>query len=178
MNSEANAQVQIPVQDKKQGQDRHQAQEPAATVRGHRETIQRQATCAPQFMDITADVREIVDRSGIQEGSVVIFSRHTTAAVKINENEPLLLQDMAYFLKRIAPREAPYRHNDFAVRTANMTEDECPNGHSHCQHLLMTTSETIPISDGELMLGRWQTLFLIELDRPRNREVIVQVQGW
>lgn len=172
MNNKANPQVQIPVQ------ENEPSQEATAVIRGHREIIQRQAVFAPQFMDITPDVREIVDRSGIREGSVVIFSRHTTAAIKINENEPLLLQDMAYFLKRIAPKEAPYRHNDFAVRTANMTEDECPNGHSHCQHLLMTTSETIPISDGELMLGRWQTLFLIELDRPRDREVIVQVQGW
>lgn len=176
MNRKLTHQMQIPVQD--QDQDRDQIQQIPAMIRGHRETIRRQASFAPEFMDITADVREIVERSGIQEGTVVIFSRHTTAAVKINENEPLLLQDMAYFLKRIAPKEAPYRHNDFAVRTANMTEDECPNGHSHCQHLLMTTSETIPVSDGELMLGQWQTLFLIELDRPRDREVIVQVQGW
>lgn len=170
--------MQVPVQDRDQDQDQTQDREMPQMIRGHRETIRRQAKMAPEFMDITADVRDIVERSGVQEGSVIIFSRHTTAAVKINENEPLLLQDMTYFLKRIAPREAPYRHNDFAVRTANMTEDECPNGHSHCQHLLMTTSETIPICSGELMLGRWQTLFLIELDRPRDREVIVQVQGW
>lgn len=160
--------MQVPVED----------QETAVMFRGHRETIHRQASCAPDFMDITDDVREIVGRSGIQEGTVVVFSRHTTAAVKINENEPLLLQDMSYFLKRIAPREAPYRHNDFAVRTANMTEDECPNGHSHCQHLLLSASETIPICDGETLLGRWQRIFLIELDRPRLRQVVIQTQGW
>jgi secondary thiamine-phosphate synthase enzyme len=59
-----------------------------------------------------------------------------------------------------------------------MTEDECPNGHAHCQHLLLGTSETIPIVDSELLLGRWQRIFLIELDRPRERQVFVQVQGW
>jgi secondary thiamine-phosphate synthase enzyme len=85
---------------------------------------------------------------------------------------------MTYFLERIAPREGDYKHNDFVIRTANMTEDECPNGHAHCQHLLLGTSETIPIAEGELLLGQWQRIFLIELDRPREREVIVQVQGW
>jgi len=144
----------------------------------HRTLIQRVATGAPEFIDITADVVSAVTASGIREGTVVVFSRHTTAAIKINENEPLLLRDMARFLEEAAPREANYRHNDFVIRTANMTEDECPNGHAHCQHLLLGASETIPVSDGKPLLGRWQSIFLIELDRPRMREVVVQVQGW
>jgi len=108
---------------------------------------------------------------------VVVYSKHTTAAIKINENEPLLMKDMERFLGRIASSEDYYHHNDFTLRTVNMTEDECPNGHAHCQHLLMSTSETIPIIDGELQLGRWQRVFLVELDRPRSREVIIQVLG-
>lgn len=147
-------------------------------VRLHRETISRTAERAPEFIDITDTVKEIVERSAIQAGTVLVFSRHTTAAIEINEDEPLLLQDMTYFLERIAPREGDYKHNDFVIRTANMTEDECPNGHAHCQHLLLRTSETIPIAEGALLLGQWQRIFLIELDRPREREVIVQVQGW
>jgi secondary thiamine-phosphate synthase enzyme len=144
----------------------------------HRVAIQRVAHTAPEFIDITDEVAAAVEASGIQDGTVTVFSRHTTAAVKINENEPLLLRDMARFLEASAPREAEYRHNDFVIRTANMTDDECPNGHSHCQHLLLGASETIPVMGGRLGLGRWQSIFLVELDRPREREVVVQVLGW
>jgi len=140
--------------------------------------IQRLTSRAPEFIDITGEVEALLEDSNIREGSVLIYSRHTTAAIKINENEPLLLKDMAHFLERVAPREADYKHNDFVIRTANMTEDECPNGHSHCQHLLLGASERIPVSEGRLLLGRWQRVFLVELDRPRKREVIVQIQGW
>ncbi len=144
----------------------------------HRVAIRRIAQTAPEFIDITDEVAAAVEASGIQDGTVTVFSRHTTAAVKINENEPLLLRDMARFLETSAPREAEYRHNDFVIRTANMTDDECPNGHSHCQHLLLGASETIPVMGGRLGLGRWQSVFLVELDRPREREVVIQVQGF
>jgi len=144
----------------------------------HRRVIEREASGAPEFIDITDEVLAAVEASEVREGSVTVFSRHTTAAVKINENEPLLLEDMARFLERAAPREADYRHNDFVIRTVNMTEDECPNGHSHCQHLLLSASETIPICEGVALLGRWQRVFLIELDRPRLRQVVIQVSGW
>ena len=132
---------------------------------------------APQFIDITERVASQVQASGVRDGLACIYSLHTTAAIKINENEPLLIEDMEQFLCRIAPLKRYYRHNDFTVRTVNMTEDECPNGHAHCQHLLLSTSETIPIIRGELQLGRWQRLFLIELDRPRSREVLISVLG-
>ncbi len=132
---------------------------------------------APQFIDITEGVERAVAESGVTEGFALIYSRHTTAAIRINEAEPLLLRDMAEFLERVAPRDCAYRHNDFSIRTANMTEDECPNGHAHCQHLLLGASEAIPILNGRLQLGRWQRVFLIELDRPRTREVLVQILG-
>lgn len=152
--------------------------EEKTTLRLYQRIMQRSTSRAPEFIDITEDVEEMLAHSGIQEGSALIYSRHTTAAIKINENEPLLLRDMANFLARVAPKEADYKHNDFVIRTANMTEDECPNGHAHCQHLLLGASERIPISAGKLLLGRWQRVFLIELDRPRLREVVVQIQGW
>jgi secondary thiamine-phosphate synthase enzyme len=110
-------------------------------------------------------------------GTATVFSRHTTAAVKINENEPLLLTDMCQRLSRIFPAEEYYRHNDWNIRTHNITPDEAPNGHSHCQHLLLATSETIPVMEGQLGLGRWQSIFLIELDRPLKRTVTVVVSG-
>ncbi len=136
-----------------------------------------ETTRAPEFIDITQQVRECVSESRVLNGLVVVFSRHTTAAIKINEHEPLLLQDMEQFLERMSPRDGEYRHNDFTVRTVNMTEDECPNGHSHCQHLLLGTSESIPLVDGIMQFGRWQSIFLIELDHPRPREVVIQILG-
>lgn len=139
--------------------------------------LNMETTRAPEFIDITQQVRKCVSESGVLNGLVVVFSRHTTAAIKINEHEPLLLQDMEQFLERMSPRDGEYRHNDFTVRTVNMTEDECPNGHSHCQHLLLGTSESIPLVDGIMQFGRWQSIFLIELDHPRPREVVIQILG-
>ncbi len=144
----------------------------------YREILKHTASGAPEFIDITQEVKDVLARSEIREGSVLVFTRHTTAAIEINEDEPLLMEDLKQFLLRIAPRDGDYKHNDFFIRTANMTEDECPNGHAHCQHLLLGTSETIPVVDSELLLGRWQRIFLIELDRPRERQVFIQVQGW
>jgi len=152
--------------------------EESITLKLHQHTIRKLANRAPEFIDITDDVAALLEDSGIREGSVLIYSRHTTAAIKINEREPLLQSDMAHFLQRVAPREADYKHNDFSIRTANMNDDEFPNAHSHCQHLLLGASERIPVSEGTLLLGRWQRIFLIELDHPRKREVIVQIQGW
>jgi secondary thiamine-phosphate synthase enzyme len=132
---------------------------------------------APEFVDITEQVAEVVRRSGVRDGQVLVFSRHTTAAVRVQEDEPLLLEDMCACLERLAPQDLDYRHNDFRIRTVNMTPNESPNGHSHCRHLFLGASETLPVVDGRVALGRWQRLFLIELDHPRTREVHVQVLG-
>ncbi len=141
-------------------------------------TILRYETLRPrQFINIPDDVERVVALSGIDEGWVTVFSRHTTAAIRINENEPELLKDLARLLASVAPDDADYCHNDFSVRWVNMTEDESPNGHAHCQHLLLGASETIPLVAGRLMFGRWQSLFLIELDRARTRDVVVSVMG-
>ncbi len=141
------------------------------------ESIEVCTSAAPEFVDLTERVERIVARSGVSDGMAVVFSRHTTAAVVINESEPLLLEDMAEFLERMAPRAAAYRHNDFTVRTVNMTADESPNGHAHCLQLVLGASQTVPIRDGRMMLGRWQRVFLVELDHARPREAIVQAFG-
>jgi len=132
---------------------------------------------APQFIDITDWVSQCVAQSKVRNGFAVVYSKHTTAAIKINENEPLLLEDMSRFLERLSPREGCYAHNDFSIRTVNMTPDEAPNGHAHLQHLLLGTSETVPVIDGLMQFGRYQSIFFIELDHPRPREVMVQVVG-
>ena len=133
--------------------------------------------CAPEFIDITDWVAECVTESEITNGFAVVYSKHTTAAIKINENEPLLLNDMAAFLEKLFPRHHSYQHNNFEIRTVNMNEDESPNGHAHLQHLLLGTSETVPVIDGTMQFGIYQSIFFIELDHPRNREVMIQVVG-
>jgi thiamine phosphate synthase YjbQ (UPF0047 family) len=80
---------------------------------------------------------------------------------------------MEDFLERLAPHYGEDRHNDFSIRTANMTDDEWPNGHTHCQQMLLGATETIPIVDSVIQCGQWQSVFFIELDRPRAREVLV-----
>ena len=149
----------------------------ARPMRASTFTLSFETSRSPEFVDITDRVFDLIHASGVQVGFALVFSRHTTGAIKINELEPLLMQDMEEFLERMAPRNGHYAHNDFSVRTVNMTEDECPNGHAHCQHLLLSSSETIPIVGGEPHLGQWQRLFFIELDRPRAREVLVQILG-
>jgi secondary thiamine-phosphate synthase enzyme len=132
---------------------------------------------ALQFIDITEDVRGVVEASGLTTGQVSVVSAHTTAAVIVNEHEPLLLNDMARVLSRIAPAGDYYEHNDFSIRTVNMTAEECANGHAHCQHLFLGASETIIVEAGQLKLGPWQSIFLVELDHARRRSVTVQAMG-
>lgn len=126
-----------------------------------------------EFIDITAHVEKAVVEAGVTTGTAVIFSRHTTAAVVINEAEPGLLRDMERMLERLAPEGAEYEHNAMA-RTI---PDEPENGHAHARHLLLGASETVPIVDGGPHLGPWQRVFLVELDGPRRREIVVQVMG-
>lgn len=128
------------------------------------------------FLDITDDVGAVVKRSGIRDGFVQIFSSHTTAAIRINERETLLLADFRRLLDRIAPRDGHYEHDDLD-RRVGIGPDEPRNGHAHCQHLMLSSSESVPLINGKLHLGSWQRIFLIELDSSRLRDVFLQVVG-
>ena len=155
----------------------HAAAVPATQFIAYAETLQYETSHALEFIDITADIQNVVARSGVQYGQLSIMSNHTTAAIVLNEHEPLLLNDMARVLSRIAPAGDYYEHNDFSIRTVHMTERECANGHAHCQHLFLGSSETVPIHEGAAHIGQWQSLFLVELDHARPRSVFVQALG-
>ncbi|TMB98262.1 MAG: YjbQ family protein [Chloroflexi bacterium] len=129
----------------------------------------------PQFVDITDKVIEAAESSGLSNGFAVVFSKHTTAAIRINEAEPHLIRDMEQMLEQIAPSRHDYAHNRFAH--ALSTNGERPNGHSHCQHILLGASESVPIVDGQLVFGQWQRIFLVELDHGRDRQVVVHFVG-
>ena len=130
-----------------------------------------------QFIDITEEVRVCVAASGIRSGVVHVQSQHTTAAILINEHEPLLLEDLKRTLERLAPRTHAYDHDNFDVRTVNLTPDEKPNGHAHCKALFLRSSEAIHVVNGELQLGTWQRIFFLELDCARKRKVSILTMG-
>jgi len=133
---------------------------------------------APAFFDVTDLVCDVVARSAVAYGQVLVTTAHTTCALIVQENEPLLLADLADHLRRFASEDELYRHNEMDVRTVNVCGiDECANGHSHCQYALLGVSVSLPVRAGALVLGRWQRLLLVELDHPRPRALSVQVTG-
>jgi len=133
---------------------------------------------SPGFYDVTDLARAVVARSSVVGGQVVVSTSHTTCAVIVQENEPLLLADLAARLCRFAAAEETYLHNRFDIRVINLDgPNERANGHSHCQHALLGVSVALPITDGDIVLGRWQRILLVELDAPRTREISVQVTG-
>lgn len=129
------------------------------------------------FVDITDSVQQEIAVSGVQNGVVNIQSLHTTMAVAVNENEPLLISDMKRLLEESAPQTREYAHDDFKVRTVNMCKDECANGHAHNKALRLPVSIMLNIVEGKLQLGRWQRVFAVELDRSRDRQVALQIIG-
>jgi len=132
---------------------------------------------ASKFHDITEDVAGAVRSSGVRNGLVHVYSTHTTAAIRINENEELLLRDFERLLERVAPAGAGVYEHDDIPRRIGVSPDEPVNGHAHCRHLLLSSSETLPVVEGAIALGKWQRIFLIELCSRRDREVVVQVVG-
>jgi secondary thiamine-phosphate synthase enzyme len=148
---------------------------PAAICRHTR--IRVATTRAVEFIDLTARIEALAGEAGIQAGLVNIQSLHTTTAIIVNEHEPLLLADFDALLARAAPRDVPYRHDDMDARTVNLAPDERSNGHAHCHALLLGSSASLNVAEGRLQLGRWQRVFLVELDGPRIREVSVLALG-
>jgi len=129
------------------------------------------------FIDITEKVKEIVGENQIRNGLVNIQTLHTTTALILNESEPLLIEDMKQNLEKLAPKTTEYRHDNFKIRTVNMCDDECANGHSHCKAIYLPANLTLNLIEGKLQLGQWQRIFFIELDRPRSRKVQIQTMG-
>ncbi|OGI29121.1 MAG: hypothetical protein A2288_01210 [Candidatus Moranbacteria bacterium RIFOXYA12_FULL_44_15] len=129
-----------------------------------------------EFIDITDKVDEIVSKSGIREGQVLIYSPHTTASVSVNHNEPMLIQDFMRTLYRLVPVSDRFSHDLFELNRAKASDGRS-NGHSHCKVMLLGISETVPIEKGKMMLTEKQSVFFVETDGARKRDVIIQVLG-
>ena len=116
-----------------------------------------------QLVDITGEVRKLVAESGVRHGVCQLYVPHTTAGLTVNEgDDPDVARDIEAALDRLVPKDAPYRHGE-------------GNADSHIKSALTGVSQTIPVEDARLALGRWQAIFFCEFDGPRQREVRVKI---
>lgn len=127
------------------------------------------------FIDISDQIRVLIRESGVKEGIVSVTGLHTTTAVTVNENEQRLLEDINVFLERMAPKGDKYLHNDIHLR--DCPPDEPENAHAHLIAMMFGNSECFSLRQGALSLGQWQSVFLVELDGPRERRVDIQILG-
>ena len=141
-------------------------------------SLRRRARARLDFVDLTEDVERVVADSEIEEGFCLVYCAHTTCALMINEWEQGALEDLRTRVEELAPNDAYYAHDDPHRRTQNLQEKERRNGHSHLAAMLLNgASQTIPVQGGSLLLGRWQRIFLFELDEPKERTIHIQVVG-
>jgi secondary thiamine-phosphate synthase enzyme len=119
-----------------------------------------------EIIDISSKISEILDASGLKQGIINIFTRHSTSAVVINENEPRLINDFENFLKEIISENKSYGHN--AIDN---------NADSHLKSFLLGTGQSVPFENYKMDLGTWQSIFFVELDGPRNRKVKITIIG-
>ena len=123
---------------------------------------------------ITADLQALVERSGVRQGLLVAVGQHTTTALVLNENEERLLLDIEAFFLALAPPDCPWLHNDLHLRQG-IPPDEPRNAHAHLIAMMLGNQLSLPVVDGRLGIGRWQSVLLVELDGPRQREVLLQL---
>jgi len=130
------------------------------------------------FVDVTESLQRAIKDSAVTEGCAVVYCRHTTCGLLINEWEDGALEDLRQHLERLIPVNGYFRHDDLEVRTQNLQPGERANGWSHVlQMVLGGTSHAIPVAAGEPLLGRWQRLIFVELDEPRERSLLLHVFG-
>jgi secondary thiamine-phosphate synthase enzyme len=120
-----------------------------------------------EFLNITAKAAEILEKSRIKDGMMLVSAMHITAGVYVNDAEDGLIQDIEEWLDRLAPEGVDYRHH----RTGET------NGDAHLKNLLIGHQVILPITQGRLDLGPWQQLYYAEFDGRRRKRVIVKVIG-
>ena len=128
-----------------------------------------------QLVDVTSLIQKAIIETGIADGLAVVSSRHTTTALFINEHEKRLEHDIKEFFQHLVPVHNKYLHNDIHLK--DCPADEPENAHSHIMAMLLSSSEAIPVIDGALAIGQWQSVLFAELDGPRSRTLNVQLIG-
>ena len=121
------------------------------------------------MLDLTEKISDFIKKSSVAEGNITIFVSGSTGSITTIEYEPGLIKDFPEMLSRIAPKDLEYGHEQ-------MWHDG--NGRSHVKASLVGPSLTVPFSNGEMLLGTWQQIVLLELDtRGRSRELVIQIIG-
>ena len=116
------------------------------------------------FTDLTGKLQEVVRKSGIKDGLIHVFAPHATGIIILTEHEPSLDSDIKDFLEKLIPKRGGYRHPS--------------NAHSHLRSMLLSPDKTLPVMNGQAVLGTWQSLVFVETDvYPRQRTIIMQVLG-
>jgi secondary thiamine-phosphate synthase enzyme len=119
-----------------------------------------------QILDVTPEIQRVVAESGIEDGLALVFTKHTTTGLFINEKEGGLIQDVESVLSKLVPADDGYLHD--------RVDD---NAASHIQALMLSPSVVVPVEGGSLAVGTWQSVLLAERDGPRTRTVIIKVVG-
>ena len=120
-----------------------------------------------EYINITSEVEQILAKSEIKEGMILVSAMHITAGVYVNDAESGLIQDIDEWLEKLAPFNQDYRHH----RTGES------NGDSHLKSLLIHHEIIVPVTDGKLDFGPWQQIYYAEFDGQRRKRVIVKVMG-
>ncbi len=120
-----------------------------------------------EFINITGKVEELVKKSGVKEGLVLVNAMHITASVYVNDAEDGLIDDYQEWLRKLVPLDKHYRHNETG-------ED---NAYAHLMRTIMGREAVVAITDGKLDLGPWEQIFYAEFDGGRRKRVMVKVIG-
>ena len=136
-------------------------------MKSHREELWFHTKLRREYVNITSQVEQAVQTSGIQEGFVLVNAMHITASVYINDDEAGLLQDYEKFLERLVPHSAEYQHN--------LTGED--NGDAHIKRQIMGREVVVAITNGVLDFGPWEQIFYAEFDGGRRKRVLVKVIG-
>jgi secondary thiamine-phosphate synthase enzyme len=137
-----------------------------------RDTIEIRTEGNQQFIDVTKQVQDVVSRSGIRNGTLLINSLHTTIAVFVNEYQTALLDDLGVVLEKLIPRRDGYFHDD-----PRYSDCDRANAHAHLRATLLGRPVALAVADGEILLGQYQSVIVAELDGPRPRKLQVQIVG-
>jgi secondary thiamine-phosphate synthase enzyme len=125
-----------------------------------------------ELINLTNDIGEFVEATGVRDGYAQVSSLHTTAGIFINEWQDALLADVRTMIESLVPRDSYYKHND-----PEYSDCDRHNADSHLRNVVVGHSLTVPISEGKMVLGRWQSVILAEFDGPNRRKVFMQVFG-
>ncbi|MGD0422648.1 MAG: secondary thiamine-phosphate synthase enzyme YjbQ [Candidatus Bathyarchaeia archaeon] len=126
-----------------------------------------------ELIRITDKVRRTVQMTGLKNGIVNVFTLHTTTGITINEDDTKLEDDIARFMVKLVPEDDSYAHHRFFRKDGRMAV----NAYSHIRASLLGANVTMPLQDGSLVLGSRQNIYLVDLDGPQTRGLIVQVVG-